>query len=75
MPETIRAANERLRSRPWQSRFLAAFVIANLCFALSTPARADAGLALGVVDAIQRAVTALGRITVADMTRRADTLK
>ena len=30
MPETIRTANERLRSRPWRGGFLAAFVIANL---------------------------------------------
>src|SRR5262245_64881920 len=29
MPETIRTANERLRSRPWRGGFLAAFVTAN----------------------------------------------
>ena len=41
MPETIRTANERLRSRPRQGGFLAAFVVATFCSALSTPARAD----------------------------------
>jgi signal transduction histidine kinase len=58
MPETIRTANERLRSRPRRGGFLAAFVIANLGIALSTPARAGAGAALTVVDALTSAVTA-----------------
>src|ERR1700730_11412178 len=61
MPETIRTANERLCSRPRRGGFLAAFVIANLCIAPGTPAHADDGAAFGVVDAIQRAVAALGR--------------
>ena len=45
MPETIRTENERLRSRPRRGGFLAAFVFATLCSALSTPARADGGAA------------------------------
>ncbi|HEY4981706.1 MAG TPA: PAS-domain containing protein [Pseudolabrys sp.] len=68
MPEKIRTANERLRSRPRRGEFFAAFVLAHLSFALGTPARADAGLALGVVDALHRAVTALGRQEIATLT-------
>jgi signal transduction histidine kinase len=64
MPETIRRANERLRSRPGRGGFLAAFVFAMLCSALSTPARADGGPAYGLVDA----VTAVGREQVATLT-------
>src|SRR5450830_49006 len=67
MPETIRTANERLRSRARRNGFLAAFALAHLSFALSTPARADAGFALGVVDAIHRAVTALSRQEIATL--------
>src|ERR1039458_9560443 len=55
MPETIRTANERLRSRPRRGGFLAAFVFATLCSALSTPARADGGAAFTLVDDIIRA--------------------
>ncbi len=57
MPETIRAANERLRSRPRRGGFLAAFVIASFTIALAAPA--DAGSALGVADAVQSAATAI----------------
>jgi len=64
MPETIRRANERLRSRPGRGGFLAAFVFATLCSALSTSARADVGPAYGLVDA----VTAVGREQVATLT-------
>jgi signal transduction histidine kinase len=75
MPETIRTANERLRSRPWRGGFLAAFLIANLGIALGTPARADAGAALGgglgaalgVVDAIRGAVAALRQQEIATL--------
>ncbi|HEY5166321.1 MAG TPA: PAS-domain containing protein [Pseudolabrys sp.] len=42
-------------------------MLAHLSFALSTPARADAGFALGVVDAIHRAVTALSRQEIATL--------
>src|SRR5512135_460460 len=45
MPETIRTANERLRSRPWRGGFLAALVTVNLCLVPSAPAHAEAGLA------------------------------
>src|SRR5664280_2041263 len=44
MPETIRTANERLCSRPRRGGFLAAFVFATLCSALSSPARADVAI-------------------------------
>src|ERR1700693_4982176 len=68
MPETIRTANERLRSRPRRGGFLAAFVFATLCCALSTPARADVGAAFSLVDDIIRAVTVLSRQQVATLT-------
>src|SRR5665647_939235 len=68
MPETIRTANERLRSRPWRRGFLAAIMIAVLCFALGTPARADAGFALGVIDAVHDALAALGQQQIATLT-------
>src|SRR5664279_3931437 len=44
MPETIRTANERLRSRPRRGGFLAAFVFATLCIALGTPGYAETRL-------------------------------
>ncbi|HZL40847.1 MAG TPA: PAS-domain containing protein [Pseudolabrys sp.] len=47
MPETIRTANERLRSRPRRDGFLAAFFFAIPCIALGSPAGAEA-LAEGV---------------------------
>jgi signal transduction histidine kinase len=68
MPETIRTANERLRSRPRRGGFLAAVIVAKLCIALSTPARADAGVALGVVDALRHTSTTLGRQQIATLT-------
>jgi signal transduction histidine kinase len=40
MPETIRTANERLRSRPRRGGFPVAFVIATLNVAIATPAMA-----------------------------------
>ena len=47
MPETIRTANERLRSRPRRGGFLAALISATLCSALATPAFGAPGLAGG----------------------------
>jgi signal transduction histidine kinase len=47
MPETIRTANERLRSRPRRGGFLAALVSASLSSALATPAFSEPGLADG----------------------------
>lgn len=55
MPETIRAVNERLRSRPRRGGFLAAFVIANCVIPFVAPARADARSALAFVGALQGA--------------------
>src|SRR5450756_1882654 len=68
MPETIRTANERLRSRPRRGGFLAAFVFATLCSALSTPARADGSAAFSLVEDMIRAVTVLSRQQVATLT-------
>src|SRR5450756_1916850 len=68
MPETIRTANERLRSRPRRGGFLAAFVFATLCSALSTPVRADGGAAFSLVEDMIRAVTVLSRQQVATLT-------
>jgi len=67
MPETIRTANERLRSRPWRGGFLAAFVFATLCIALSTPAQAGAGAAIDVIDDAMRMIAAAGRAQVAGL--------
>jgi signal transduction histidine kinase len=47
MPESIRTANERLRSRPRRGGFLAAFVLASLCISIGTPARAGVGAIFG----------------------------
>ena len=52
MPETIRAANERLRSRPKRGGFLATFVIVNSLLASIAPARADAGSATATATAM-----------------------
>jgi signal transduction histidine kinase len=48
MPETIRTANERLRSRPRRGGFFAASIFTTLCIAPGAPAYA-AGLAEGIV--------------------------
>jgi signal transduction histidine kinase len=59
MPETIRTANERLRSRPWRDGFLAAFTAANLSMVPDTPAHADVHFGTTTVDAVHRAVAML----------------
>jgi signal transduction histidine kinase len=59
MPETIRTANERLRSRPWRDGFLAAFVAANLSMVPDTSAHADVHFGTTTVDAVHRAVAML----------------
>jgi len=59
MPETIRAANERLRSLPWRGGFLAAFVTANLSILHGSAARADVRLGATSVDAVHRTLAAL----------------
>ncbi len=59
MPETIRTASERLRSRPWRGGFLAAFVIANLFMLPASPAHADVRLGATAVDAIHRSIATL----------------
>jgi signal transduction histidine kinase len=52
MPETIRAVNERLRSRPGRGALLVAFLIANLSCATVTPTRADDGESVAVAEAV-----------------------
>ncbi len=59
MPETIRTANERLRSRPWRDGFLAAFVAVNLSIVPSTSANAEVHLGATAVAAVHRAVAVL----------------
>ncbi len=59
MPETIRTANERLRSRPWRDGFLAAFVVANLSLVPSTSAYADVHFGTTTVDAVHRGIAML----------------
>ena len=59
MPETIRTANERLRSRPWRDGFLAAFVAANLSVLPNTSALADVHFGATTVDVVHRAVAML----------------
>src|SRR5215813_3499299 len=59
MPETIRAANERLRSLPWRGGFLAAFVTANLSILHGSAVRADVRLGATSVDAVHRTLAAL----------------
>jgi len=66
MPETIRTANERLRSRPRRGGFLAAFAIASLGIAHSAPVHA--GAASSVVDAVHRTATVLGQHETATLT-------
>jgi signal transduction histidine kinase len=61
MPETVRAANEGLRSRPRRGGFLAAFVIANLTFGHVAPAHADAGPALAAIESLKGAVANIAR--------------
>ena len=58
MPETIRAANERLRSRPRRGGFLAAFVIAtSFMAACATPVRAD----ISVLGGVEQTLAALSQ--------------
>jgi signal transduction histidine kinase len=59
MPETIRTANERLRSRPWRGGFLVAVVTAILSIVLTTMARAEMRLGATAVDVVRRTVAAL----------------
>src|SRR5215468_237125 len=59
MPETIRTANERLRSRPWRGRFLDAFVIANFLIVPGSAARAEVRFGTTAIDAVHRATAAL----------------
>jgi signal transduction histidine kinase len=58
MPETIRTANERLRSRPWRGGSLAAFVTANFILSDSA-AGAEAHFGAAAIDAIHRTMAIL----------------
>jgi signal transduction histidine kinase len=68
MPETIRTANGRLRSRPRRGGFPAAFGIAILCIAYASPARAATAAWSAVIDAVHGAALALGRQDIATLT-------
>jgi len=59
MPETIRTANERLRSRPWRGGFLDAFLIANFVILPGSTARAEVRLGATALEAVHRATAAL----------------
>src|SRR5262245_38836533 len=59
MPESVRAANERLRSRPRRGGFLAALVFASLLNLFSTPVPAETRLGAQVMGAGHRPLTAL----------------
>src|SRR6476661_2052034 len=59
MPESIRAANERLRSGPWRGGFLAAFVLASLLNLCSAPVRAETRLGATLVGTMHRALATL----------------
>ncbi|MGA6946026.1 MAG: PAS-domain containing protein [Pseudolabrys sp.] len=59
MPETIRTASERLRSRSWRGGFLAAFVMANLFILPGSPAHADVRPGATAVDVIHRTIASL----------------
>jgi signal transduction histidine kinase len=60
MPETIRTANERLRSRPRRRRFITAAALANLCIPLGS-SRAGA-------ETLSRAIAIFDRQEVATLT-------
>ncbi len=68
MPETIRTANGRLRSRPRRGGFSAAFGIALLSIPCTTPARAATGAWGAVVDAVHGAALTLDRQDIATLT-------
>jgi signal transduction histidine kinase len=67
MPETIRTANGRLRSRPRRGGFPAAFVVALFAIALGTPAHAEIGAWDAVIDAIHGATLALDHQDIATL--------
>jgi len=59
MPDLIRTANERLRSRPWRDGFLAAFVIATASSVPGTPAHADVHFGATAVAAVHHLIETL----------------
>jgi signal transduction histidine kinase len=67
MPETIRTANGRLRSRPSRGGFLVAF-IAVLLFAQVTPAVAEVIFVRAWIDGLQAALAGAGRGDISDLT-------
>jgi signal transduction histidine kinase len=69
MPETIRAANGRLRSRPRRGGFPAACIaILTIATALAAPERAEAGAVNAVSDAVRGAAAALSHQDIATLT-------
>ncbi len=67
MPETIRTAHERLRSRPRRGGFPSAFGIALLFIACASPARAATGVWSAVIDAVHGAALTLSRQDIATL--------
>ena len=68
MPESIRTANERLRSRPWRGGILAASVTVNLLGTSSTPAHAESGPLVAVARAVHELVGGMGQRELATLT-------
>jgi signal transduction histidine kinase len=68
MPETIRAANERLRSRPRRGGLTVAYLIAQLYSIAVSPARADTGGVIGALDTVGDVLAAIGQQQVAALT-------
>ncbi len=68
MPETIRTANGRLRSRPRWGSSLAAFVITQLALLLGAAAPAGAAILQTYAEATQQALADAGRANLATLT-------
>jgi signal transduction histidine kinase len=68
MPEKIRTANGRLRSRPRRGVLPAAAFVAFTGLACATPARAETDDWGGVIDAVHGAATALGHQDITTLT-------
>jgi len=67
MPETIRTANGRLRSRPRCGSYLAAFVITPLAFLLGAAAPAGATMLQAYAEATQQAFADAGHASLATL--------
>src|SRR5579872_135069 len=68
MPETIRTANERLRSRPRQGLILACCVIVSLPTLLAAPAQAAGAFPFALASTTLAALSSLGQPEIAGLT-------